>query len=103
MIFIETTVFTRQVLANLDEQEYRALQLYLALDPNAGDVIPGSGGLRKVRWGLSSRGKRGGVRVIYFWRSAAHTLYLLLLYPKNERDNLSPAELRQLRRLILDH
>lgn len=101
MIFIETTVFTRQLRSSLDDAEYRALQLYLALHPDAGDVIPGSGELRKIRWGISSRGKRGGVRVIYFWRSVADELYLLL-YPKNEQTNLSPAELRQLRRLILN-
>lgn len=68
--FIETPLFTRLVYDCLSDEEYAALQAHLARDPEAGAVVPGSGGVRKVRWGMAGRGKRGGVRVIYFARAA---------------------------------
>ncbi len=77
MRFVETPVFTRAVTALLDEEQYRALQLALALRPEQGDVIRGSGGLRKLRWGLAGRGKRGGARVIYHWDKPTQTFYML--------------------------
>ena len=100
MELIETPVFTRQVLAALSDEEYRALQLYLVGRPDAGVLIPGSGGLRKLRWRLPGRGKRGGARVIYYWKSAVGQLFLLFLYPKNVRSDLSVTELRVLRQLV---
>lgn len=102
MELIETSLFTKQVQASLSEGEYRLLQLHLVARPDAGDLIPGTGGLRKLRWRLLGRGKRGGSRIIYYWRSAADQIFLLFLYPKNVRSNLSPGELRALRRLITD-
>lgn len=66
MIFIETTAFTRMVYDYFGEEEYTAFQYYLMLHPEAGDVVPGSGGVRKIRWRIAGRGKRGGVRVIYY-------------------------------------
>ncbi len=100
MVLIETPVFTRQVTATLDPDAYRALQLRLLARPDAGAVIRGSGGLRKLRWGLEHRGKRGGVRVIYYWAPADQALYLLLLYTKNEQDDLTSAQLKRLRALV---
>jgi hypothetical protein len=100
MIIIETTVFTRQVLELLSEDEYRLLQLVLAGRPDAGVLIKGGGGLRKVRWAVEGRGKRGGVRVIYYWAVPQDQLLLLLMYPKNERDDLTPEELKRLRSII---
>ena len=102
MELIETPIFTRQVTTGLDDDEYRVLQLQLLQHPDAGVVIPGSGGLRKLRWRLPGRGKRGGARIIYYWKRARARLFLLFLYPKNVRSDLTRAQLRVLRELIGD-
>ncbi len=100
MVIIETTIFTRQVQALLADEEYRKLQLALADRPNLGVLIPQSGGLRKLRWGASGKGKRGGVRVIYDWARSQHQLLMLFIYAKSERDDLTPAQLSQLRTVM---
>ena len=102
MELVETPIFSKQVQETWSDEEYRAFQLHLILRPDAGAIIPGSGGLRKVRWQMPGRGKRGGVRVIYYWQGAGRRVYLLFLYPKNARSTLSPAELRTLRKLVTD-
>ena len=102
MELIETPIFTRQVDDKLSDEEYRLLQLHLIEHPDAGAIIPASGGLRKVRWRLPGRGKRGGARVIYYWKTARAQLYLLFLYPKTVRSDLTPAQLRALRKLVTD-
>jgi mRNA-degrading endonuclease RelE of RelBE toxin-antitoxin system len=84
----------------LDDDEYGALQAVLAVRPDAAVVIPGSGGLRKIRWAYKGRGKRGGVRVIYYWAVALDRVLLLLIYAKNVRDNLSPTQLQVLRTIV---
>lgn len=97
--FIELPVFSEQIDDMLSAEEQRQLQLFLLEQPDRGDVIPGSGGLRKLRWAGSGRGKRGGIRVIYYlWRG--DTAFMLTAYPKNKQSDLSPAQLRQLRELI---
>jgi hypothetical protein len=100
MRFVETPVFTTAVTALLDEEGYHALQLALALRPEQGNVIRGSGGLRKLRWGLGSRGKRGGARVIYHWDKPTQTFYMLYAYTKQEQGDLTPQQVKVLRRLV---
>jgi len=100
MRFVETPVFTREASRYLPDDEYRALQLALALRPEQGAVIPGSGGLRKVRWSAPGRGRRGGLRVIYHRHRSSETIYMLLAYAKSDRDDLTRAQLRILRRLV---
>ena len=100
MRFVETPIFTTALRTALTDDAYRGLQLALVLRPTLGPVIPHSGGLRKVRWAGSGRGKRGGVRVIYYWHAADQTFYMLLVYPKNVQDDLTPAQLKTLRRLM---
>jgi mRNA-degrading endonuclease RelE of RelBE toxin-antitoxin system len=100
MVFKETTVFTKQVKQLLDAESYRLLQLRLVADPEAGALIPGTGGLRKIRWQGSGRGKRGGIRAIYYWATKDDVVLMLLAYPKNERDDLSPEQKKLLRALV---
>jgi len=100
MRFVETPIFTKELCDQLDDDRYRALQLALILRPEQGDVIQGSGGLRKLRWGVKGRGKRGGLRVIYFYEKAEEAIYMLFIYPKNEQEDLTPTQLRFLGRLV---
>ena len=102
MLIKETEVFSRQVQRLLDVESYRLLQLRLATDPEAGVLIPGTGGLRKIRWGGSGRGKRGGVRVIYYWAGAQDTILMLMMFAKNERSDLTQEQKVILRRIVED-
>jgi hypothetical protein len=100
MRFLETPIFTRTVVEHLDDEDYRSLQLALLMRPELGPLIRRSGGLRKIRWSMPGRGKRGGLRIIYFWDEASETFYMLYVYPKNEQEDLSAQQLRLLRRLV---
>ncbi len=100
MVIVETPIFTKQVLDSLSGDEYRLFQQTLLEHPDAGPRIPGSGGLRKLRWSAEGRGKRGGVRVIYYWFVAKDIILLLFVYPKNVQDDLTPDQLRQLRKIV---
>lgn len=102
MEFIETPVFTRQVTALLDDDDYAALQNKLAQHPDLGDVLQGGGGIRKLRHALPGKGKSGGVRVIYYWLRDDGQIYMLLIYPKSKKDNLSPSEIAVLREFVKD-
>ena len=93
-------MFSGQLLEYLHDDDYRSLQLALTLRPEQGALIPGSGGLRKVRWSLRGKGKRGGLRVIYYWDSAENVIFLIYLYSKNELSGLRPDQLKLLRRTI---
>ena len=98
--FIETPVFTQVVCRRLDDESYRALQIALMLRPEQGVVIRGAGGLRKIRSSAEGRGRRGGLRVIYYWDRPSSTFYMLYLYQKNEQGDLSPTQVRTLARLV---
>jgi hypothetical protein len=100
MVIVETSVFTRQLRELLPDEEYWKLQTALVDRPDMGMVIRGTGGLRKTRWALPGKGKRGGVRVIYYWAVAKEQLLMLFMYPKTERDDLSPAQLRILKEIV---
>ena len=100
MVIVETPVFTKRVIAILSDEKYRLLQMHLINKPDAGKVIKGSGGLRKLRWSAKGHGKSGGVRIIYYWFAAQGTILLLFVYAKNERDDLTPEQLEQLRRVV---
>ena len=94
--------FTPRVLRYLGEDEYVRLQVQLMHRPAAGTLIRGSGGLRKLRWAAKGHGKRGGVRVIYYWHVTPELITLLDIYPKNEKDDLSKVEIRLLNLLLED-
>lgn len=98
--FIETPTFTRRVGKLMNDDEYSKLQLALVGRPDWGNVIPGSGGIRKLRWAGSGGGKRGGLRVIYYWQTADQQIWLLVAYPKSEKEDLSYDEIKQLKRLV---
>ena len=100
--FVETPLFTRLVAGYLSDEAYRKLQSHLVSHPHAGAVIPGSGGVRKLRWTLSGRGKRGGIRVIYFLRPEQGVIWMLTLYPKNVTDSIPAHVLKQIREEIED-
>ena len=100
--FIETRLFTKLVLEYLTDEEYGALQEELARHPEAGAVIPGSGGVRKMRWAPPGRGKRGGYHVIYYVRRANGVIWMLTMYPKNVRENIPAHVLRQIRKEVED-
>ena len=100
--FIETPLFTRLVGEYLSDEEYLLLQAALAKDPEAGPIIPGTGGVRKLRWALPGRGKRGGLRVIYYLRSRQGVIWMLTLYPKKVTENIPAHVLRQIRKEIED-
>jgi hypothetical protein len=100
--FLETPFFTRAITQLLHDSEYAALQGALIIDPEAGELIQGSGGLRKIRWQQSRRGKgkRGGIRVIYYLHMPDGLLYMLIAYAKGEKEDLSGVEKRMLKRLV---
>jgi len=100
--FIETKLFTRLVQEYLTDNEYRELQLHLIRDPEAGDVIPESGGVRKLRWRVRGRGKRGGYRIIYLGRPRRDEIWMLTMYPKSVRDDIPAHVLRKIRKEVED-
>jgi hypothetical protein len=100
MQFIETSIFTRQVTTLLTDDEYSQLQVALSAHPDAGAIIPHSGGLRKIRWAMSGKGKRGGIRAIYYWIVAEDQILMLFMYPKSEKDDLTQQQLKVLREIV---
>jgi len=95
--FVETKLFTRLVQEYLSDDDYSRLQQALAADPEVGSVIPGSGGVRKMRWSVAGRGKRGGLRIIYFLRTRHGQIWMLTLYAKNVAENIPAHVLKQIK------
>ena len=95
----ETAVFVHQAASVWDDAEREEFVSFIAANPEAGDVIPETGGVRKVRWSRAGMGKRGGVRVIYFYHDANRPLYLLMVYAKARKEDLEPGEKRTVREL----
>ena len=100
MQFVETLIFTKEIRAALPDDQYRALQMALALRPEQGAIIPGSAGLRKLRWGGKGRGKSGGFRFIYYWHKETETIYMLYVYAKNRQEDLTPEQRKLLSRIV---
>ena len=100
MLIVETPVFTRQVLSEQTDEEYRQLQQALVANPELGVLIPRTGGLRKVRWRAEGRGKRGGLRIIYYWAYDPQVILMLYLFPKNAREDLTEEQRRVLCRVV---
>ena len=100
LTFIETKLFTSLIQQYLPDDEYSALQQALVAKPDAGEVIRGSGGVRKLRWGVAGRGKRGGIRVIYYLRSHQDEVWMLTVYAKNEEASISGHILKKIKEEI---
>lgn len=100
MELIETSTFTKQIGALLTDEEYRDFQSRLATNPRIGALIKGGGGLRKVRVGVGSRGKRGGARAIYYWAVRRDLILLLYAYPKNVTSDLTAKQIAQLAKAV---
>lgn len=102
MIIVELTPFVAFREQHWSDEVLRALQSYLLISPDAGDLIRGGGGLRKLRWSMPGRGKRGGARVIYFWHGPRHCICLIYGYPKSAREDLTPQQIKVLADLMKD-
>jgi hypothetical protein len=100
MIFLETSAFTRRIATLLTDEEYADLQSDLVERPDLGDVIPESGGIRKLRVAAKGHGKSGGARVIYYWVAARDRIFFLRAYAKNEQSDLTRKEVKDLRRVV---
>ncbi len=102
MEIVEAPLFGRRVAELLSDDEYRVLQEILNVAPEIGEVIVGTGGARKVRCRTRERGKSGGVRIIYYYAAADGTIYMLMIYGKNETDSLTGAQKNALKKIIAD-
>lgn len=100
MEFIETSTFTKYLYDYLSEDEYLGLQSFLLQYPESGKIVRGSGGVRKIRWAISGKGKSGGVRVIYYFKKQNDEIWLLTIYSKNEVTNIPTHILQKIKKEI---
>ena len=100
--FRESKKFTARLLKLMSDEDYAEFQIELIDLPQAGKVIKGSGGIRKIRWAAKGKGKRGGVRIIYYFAIHKDYIFLLDIYPKNEKEDLSPFEIKSLKELVAE-
>ena len=100
MTVVETAEFLKHATQLMSDSVREALVAFVGANPEAGEIMPETGGVRKVRWGLAGRGKRGGARVIYYYHSERLPLFLLTAYQKNEKANLTQAKRNAMKRLV---
>jgi mRNA-degrading endonuclease RelE of RelBE toxin-antitoxin system len=100
--FIEASIFTKYIYSYLTEEQYSGLQSFLLKYPESGKIIPGTGGVRKLRWGMTGSGKQGGVRVIYYFKRRVDEIWLLTIYSKSEVENIPAHILRQIAEEIIN-
>ena len=103
MVFVETPLFTEEIQSLLPDEGYRAIQLALLFRPESGQVIPGTGGLRKLRWNLPRIGKRGGLRLIYYWDKPEDIVYMLWVFRKSRQEDLTPRQCKVLSKLFKEY
>jgi len=101
MEIIETHIFTEEIVKLLTDDEYKKLQNFLVQHPNSGDIIKGSGGLRKFRWKLKNKGKSGGLRNIYYHYEDKNQIYMIYVYEKSKTSDLTPKQISLLRKTFL--
>ena len=100
MLFKETSLFTKEIQKLMGDDEYLEIQKFLLNNPTHGKVIKGSGGIRKLRWSLDTHGKKGGIRVIYYFYSVQESFFMLLTYRKSMADDLSDEQLKILKKVV---
>lgn len=102
MEFIETSIFTKLIYTSLSDDEYLGLQVFLLKYPETGKIVPGAGGVRKLRWAMAGKGKRGGVRVIYYFKKRESEIWMLTIYGESEVENIPAHILRKIAEEIKD-
>jgi hypothetical protein len=100
VVFVETNHFTHWISTYLNDEGHRELQQYLMENPEAGKIISGGCGVRKLRWSRQGMGKSGGIRVIYYWAKTREQIYMLTAYSKSERENIDAATLAKIARQL---
>lgn len=100
MLIVETSVFTRLIADLLSDEDFRHLQWALVLRPEQGALVRGTGGLRKLRWKRPGGGKRGGLRVLYYWAPEVERIYLVYAFAKSDKSDLTQDQIKQLGRLV---
>ncbi|HHB94464.1 MAG TPA: hypothetical protein ENK88_04895 [Campylobacterales bacterium] len=102
MEIAETSIFTKEITKILTDDEYRVFQNYLLKNPKSGDVIKGSGGLRKIRWKIKGHGKSGGIRNIYYYHEEDSLILMIFVYKKSKTEDLTPKQIEILRKTFME-
>ena len=102
MEIVETSIFTREIVRVLNDEEYKKLQIFLVAHPRSGDIIKGSGGMRKLRWKVGGQGKSGGIRTIYYYQPTENIILMIFVYKKSEAENLTPRQIELLKKAFLE-